>query len=91
MVSNKDKNFVSTLTCVLNADGKTIINILANPVTHSLMMSDGTTGTNRGPSNALKDQNDISTLLAVSYLDGLTPVAIYADSSGNILTDSTTL
>jgi hypothetical protein len=91
MTSKKDDNFVSTLTAVLNSNGVTIMNVGANPTTHLLNVSDGTTGSDLGPTNALKDTNNVSTLLGTSYVDGFTPVSIYADINGNLLVDSTTL
>lgn len=87
-VSQKDGNFVSTATGVLNTDGKTIEVILADPSTHALKASDGTTGSDNGPKNALKDDNHISTLIATSSVDGKTPVVLYVDASGNLLIDS---
>ncbi len=91
MTSKKDQNFVNSMTAVLNTDGKTIINLTANPSTHALGVQDSTVGSDYGPTDALKDTNNTSTLLAVSYVDGLTIVPLYADSNGNLLTDSTTL
>ena len=91
MTSKKDQNFVNSMTAVLNTDGKTIINLTADPSTHALGVVVGTTGTDFGPQDALKDDVNTSTLLAVSRLDGLTPVVLYADASGNLLTDSISL
>lgn len=87
--ASKDENNVSALIAVLNTDGLTVVPVKANPATHALMTSDGTTGTDHGPNNAEKDENFVSTLIAVSSADGKTPVAVYADSSGNLLTKST--
>lgn len=85
----KDSNFTSSLTAALNSDGSTIVAVKANPSTHGLLMSDGTTGSDRGPANALHDANNVPTLLAVSSADGTTIVVVYADSSGKLLTKST--
>lgn len=87
--ASKDENFVNTLTAVLNTDGTTVTRVQVNPVNHALKISDGTTGTNHGPSYALRDGNDVPTLLAASSVDGRTPVAVYCDSSGNLLIKST--
>lgn len=88
---NKDQNAVTSLMGVLNTTGASVVNITANPSTHGLNISDGTTGTDHGPLVALRDDNNRPTLIATSYLDGVTPVVIYSDSSGNLLVDSTTL
>ena len=85
---SKDQNFVNPLTAVLNTNGKTIVSVLANPITHILHVNDGTTGSDFGPANALRDNNDVPTLLATSSADGLTPVVCYADNNGAILINS---
>lgn len=88
MSAAKDQNFTNSLTAVLNTDGKTVVKVAATPNTHYLLVSDGTTGSDNGPANAIKDTNDVPTLLAVSSADGVTPVVVYADSSGNLLIQS---
>lgn len=87
--ASKDENGVSSLIGVLNSDGATIIPVKANPISHRLNVSDGTTGSDNGPTNALKDGNDVSTLIAVSSADGVTPVVVYADADGKLLVQST--
>lgn len=86
----KDENGVSTLIAALNTNGSTIVRVKANASnSNSLQISDGTGGTDHGPSVALHDENMVPTLLAVSSDDGVTPVVVYADSSGRLLTQST--
>ena len=87
--AEKDENFVNTLTGTLNTDGKTVVGVEANPSDHGLYVQDGTTGTDHGPLNAPRDGNDVPVLLAVSSADGVTVVPVYADSSGNLLIQST--
>lgn len=87
--ASHDENHVPTLIAVLNSDGSTIVPIKADPTNHGLEVSDGTTGSDNGPTNAKHDQNHVSTLVAVSSADGVTPVVVYADSSGNLLVQST--
>lgn len=84
----KDQNGVNTLTCALSTNGTTIVRVKVDPVNHGIEFEDNTTGTNHGPSNALRDQNMVPTLLAVSSVDGITPVVVYANSSGQLLIDS---
>lgn len=96
--ASRDENGIPTLTAALNSDGATIIRIKVDANTHGLMISDNTTGSDNGPTNALRDENSVPTLLAVSsatttvngvsYVQGITPVVVYADSSGNLLVDS---
>lgn len=83
--ASKDENGVSSLIAVEQTDGRTIVKIRANPTTHKLAVSNGTGGTDYGPTNALRDQNSVPTLLAVSSADGVTPVVVYADLDGNLL------
>lgn len=89
MNAPKDQNGISGMLGILNTDGSTIVPIQANPTTHAINVSDGTTGTDHGPSDAIKDGNYVPVLMAVSSVDGKTPVVIYADSSGNLLIQST--
>ncbi len=84
----RDENSVPTLIAALNTNGTTVVRVKANPTNHGLEISDGTTGTNHGPTNALRDENSVPVLMATSSADGKTPVAVYADSSGNLLIDS---
>jgi hypothetical protein len=86
MGSPRDGNNVPTLRAALNTDGKTVINVLANPTSHALFASNGSSGTNHGTTNAQRDLDHHPILLGVSYVDGKTPVEIYADSNGNLLT-----
>ena len=86
MNSVKDGNFVNSLTAV-STDGKTVIAVQADSSTHRLLLSDAATGTDNGPNHALKDENDVPTALAVSLIDGKTPVALYA-SGGKLLIQS---
>lgn len=97
MNSFHDGNGVHTLIAVEN-DGATLINIKADPDTHVLKTSDGTSGTDKGPYDSRHDESHIPVLLAVSsrtatingkqYIQGITPVVVYADASGNLLVDS---
>ena len=88
MQAKRDQNYVTTLQGTLNSDGSTPINILAVAADNTLMVDDGTTGSDNGPTNAVRDDNRIPVCMAVSESDGVTPVVIYADSSGNFLVDS---
>ena len=87
MNAPKDENSVSTLLGVLGTDGKTIVPIKAN--SNRLSVSDGTSGSDNGPTNALKDENSVSTLMAVSSAADGTPVVVYADVNGKLLVQTT--
>jgi len=84
----RDANQVPAHIGVLNTDGLTVVPIKANPVSHGLKVSDGTTGSDNGPKNAKRDQNQVTSIVATSSVDGVTPVVVYADSNGNLLIDS---
>lgn len=94
-----DSNSVATLTGALSTDGDSVIKVKADPSTHVLKCDDHHTGSDFGPANALHDDNDRPTLIAVSsttgtvggidYVQNVTPVVVYVDSSGNLLIDST--
>jgi hypothetical protein len=85
----KDGNGVNSMTAVLNTNGTTIVRIKVDGTTHALKVDDGATGSDNGPTRALRDENSVPTLLAVSNVDGVTIVPLYADSSGNLLIQST--
>ena len=84
----KDQNGVPTITGALNTNGTDIVRIKVNPTNHGLEISDGTTGSDHGPTNANRDENHVPVLVGVSSVDGVTPVVVYADSSGNVLVNS---
>lgn len=85
----KDANRIPVLLGALNTDGVTPVNIEVTASINALNVSNGTTGTDHGTTNAQRDQNRIPVLMGVSSADGVTPVEVYADSSGNLLVTST--
>ena len=85
--ARKDENFVNSLIAVSSADGKTVIQAVANPTSHRLYLNYGDTGIDYGPKNAMKDDNDVSTLLGVSEIDAETPITAYCDTNGNLLVE----
>lgn len=87
--AKRDGNHVPSLIAVLNSDGQSIELLYADPTTHHLKTTNGTTGSDAGPANALHDQNHTPTMMAVSSADGKTPVVLYTDSSNNLLIKST--
>ncbi len=89
--AKRDPNRVTTLTALLETDGTTIMNLGAEPTTHTLMVDDNTTGSDNGPTpeRALRDENYVTTIYAVSSADGETPVALYANADGELLIDHT--
>ena len=88
-----DENGVPSLVAALNTDGTTPIRITANPTNHGLSISDNISdninGSDNGRTVAYRDENSKPVLLAVSSVDGVTPVEVYANSSGELLVDST--
>lgn len=87
MNSFHDSNHTPTLVAIQN-DGATVMNIQADPTAHYLHTSDNTTGNDNGPTISRHDNNHVPILMVTSSTDGKTPVAVYADSSGNILVNS---
>lgn len=85
----RDENSVPGIICARSSDGRTVQRVLADPSTHALNVSDGTTGSDHGPVNDLRDENSVPAFMAVSSADGVTPVVVYADTSGNLLIKST--
>ncbi len=65
-----------------NADGITPIVLYADPVTHRLII-DSAGGTVNARTDARRDENRITGLLAVSSSDGTTPVTLMADATSH--------
>lgn len=85
----RDANGVPALMGALNTNGTTPVAVLADPSTHILAVSDGSSGSDHGVPQAERDSNFVTVLLATSSADGVTPVEVYADASGNLLVKST--
>lgn len=87
--ASRDSNYRPSLLATLNTNGVDIQVLKVNPSTHRLKASNGTTGTNFTTQNAQRDGNRVTAIWGVSSSDGITPVSIYANSSGQLLTKST--
>ena len=86
--AQRDGNNVPSILAALDTDGQTLIPVQINPANFALKVDDNTTGIDNGPATALRDENFIPTKMGVSSVDGITPVVLYADSSGKLLIDS---
>lgn len=86
--AKRDENFVTTLLATSNADGKSIILVEGNPTTHTLSVQDGTDGVDRGGTYAKRDENSVPVLLCESSAGNGALVAVYANTSGQLLIDS---
>lgn len=84
-----DGNGIPTIIAPSSSDGTIVVLVQVNPSNGGLKITDGTTGTDFGPVNAIRDGNHVTGLIGVSSTDGITPVDIYADSSGHLLIQST--
>lgn len=84
--SHFDENHQPTLTGVLKTDGKTIVNAVATAANHALNTATNVGGSDFGPSQAKMDENRTPIAMAVSSADFVTPVAIYIDASGKLIT-----
>lgn len=73
---------------VLNTDGVTPTPVQANPTTHSLQVHDAATGAVTARSDAHRDENSSTTLLAYAS-DGSGIVELAVNSSGKLLVKST--
>ena len=83
-----DNNGVSTILGTSSTDGVTPRNPTADPSNHTLDVNDGTTGSDLSDDIAGRDNNYRTVIIAVSELDGITPVEVYVNSSGELLVDS---
>lgn len=80
MTTILDENRIPVALGVSDTDGTTIVPIKANATGNSLCTLKGTTGTDYGQGDDKRDENRKVAFMAVSAVDGVTPVAIYADS-----------
>lgn len=83
-----DANRQQMIMGTLNTDGRTVVAIKVNPSNHALKADDNTTGSSFSVLTNQRDANRKTTLWAVSSADGVTPIYIATDSSGNLLIDS---
>jgi hypothetical protein len=88
MQAPRDENRNTALIATLNTDGLTPTVIYANPTNHAVKVINDVTGSGFGANRAVRDENRITAMLAVST-DGVTLVPIYADNSNNLLIKST--
>ena len=88
MNAKRDENRKTTITALLETDGVTIVNVKAIPSSHALCADNGTSGLDNG-NNVAIDENHQAIVFAVSSSDGNTPVALYANSNGQLLIQST--
>lgn len=87
--AKRDQNNVPTILGVLESDGQTVVPIEVNVSSNNaLSVHDDTTGTDNGPSISPRDSNFVPALVAVSSVDGVTPVVVYATADGKILINS---
>lgn len=78
-----DESRAKSVTAILGTDGSTIEALTADPTLHALLVDDGTTGSNNGPSIEKHDDNHVPTLYALSSTGDGTRVPLYASVNGN--------
>ena len=86
-VAKRDENSRTTIICASKNDGITIVPITANPGTHHLNCSDGTTGSDNGNNsgNAILDENNVAVWMAESSADDGSLIEVYADPVSQVL------
>ena len=88
-IAKRDTNSIPTKLAVLDSDGLTIMLLRTDPVAHILVILDAATGSDKGTPAAKRDSNYEETMMAVSSADNSTPVALYINSSNQLLIKST--
>lgn len=86
-----DQNNRPTAIAVSSSDGRTIVQLQANPVNHALEIDDDTTGSDNGNNegSAMIDENCISVFMAESSDGSGDLIEVYADPLTNkLLIDS---
>lgn len=81
-----DNNQIAVIAGVLNTDGDTPTMVKANPTTHILECSDGTSGSDFGDDIIARDNNG-ETVMAATDANG-NIINLYVNSSGQLLIKS---
>jgi len=81
MNTPRDNNRINVGLGVKSTDGVTLVSLNGN-ITYNSLLSDSTTvPSDFGTTDAKRDENFVPAFMAVSSADGITPVAVYIDSS----------
>jgi hypothetical protein len=88
--ASRDLNRKPTVIGVSDLDGVTILRLYVDPSHHSIIPSDGTSGTDYGTVDAQRDLDHDACWMGTSSADGKTPVAIYFDNTNNGLKTKST-
>jgi hypothetical protein len=84
-----DQNRVPVVIAVKSTDGVTISSVCADSIKHAVCVVDDTTGSDLSTNeNDLRDGNRKVAFMAVSSIDGITPVEVYCDTDGKLLINS---
>ncbi len=84
-----DANRQQMIAGTLDTDGQTVVPIYANPSTHAIKTASATTGSSFTSTTAQRDANRKTVIWGVSSADGITPIYIAVNSSGEVLIDIT--
>ena len=80
----RDDNRIPALLATSMADGKTVMAVKADPVSHKMLVNT-IDSANFSHTNAQKDANRVSAIWGTSNVDGVTPIPIYCDANGQLL------
>ena len=87
--SKQDNNQVATLIALLNTDGATPMRAHANTSnSNAIVAEDSSAGSDAGPTDAKRDSNMRPVAMVASSAGDGTPVALYINSSNQLLIDS---
>lgn len=85
-----DDNHAPTLLVTSKNDGTTLVPVEIDPSTNSIVVSDGTTGSDFGPATPSRDDSHVVVAFGLSVADGVTLIPIYGDpATGAMLIQST--
>ena len=79
-----DQNRIPVIQGVSKTDGVTLVPVMANPLTHTLLTIAGGAGV-ASSGNSPRDEDRKIAFMGVSSVDGITPVAVYVDPVTNSL------
>jgi hypothetical protein len=90
MNAGRDENNRPTIIYASKNDGQVIVPAKANPVTHGLLVDDGTTGSDgNNNGNAMLDENGVAVWTALASDGSGQIIELYGDpTTGALLVDS---
>ena len=80
-----DENRIPVAKGISSTDGTTVVDIYSLAADNAICIDDGVGGSDLGPANDKRTDNRKVAFMAVSAVDGVTPVPVYVDATTHCL------